>query len=438
MNRRVPARPALRSVEPPARAGIPAARRERKPNTPMASESATCDVAVVGLGAMGSAAAMELSRRGAKVIGIDRFQPPHVMGSSHGETRITRQGVGEGEAYVPFVLASHRIWRELEAEYGDEILVACGALTISSDPGAARHHGKPDFVNRSIASAVRFGVPHETLSSGDIAARFPQFTGLTGREQGYFEPGGGFVRPEAAIAAQLRKAAALGATLRTGVEALSLRQEAGAVRIATAQGDILAGEVVVSAGAWAPALLGAPFDRIFTVRRQLLHWFELDDAAPFRPGASPVFIWMHGAGDSDYFYGFPPIATAGEPLSVKVATEQYATATTADAADRTVHPGESDAMREAHVAGRLAGVSSRAVRSAACLYTVTPDLGFVIDRHPDQDRVLIVSPCSGHGFKHSAGIGETVARLIAGRDAEVDLSAFALGRFAPFAGAWAH
>jgi sarcosine oxidase len=171
--------------------------------------------------------------------------------------------------------------------------------------------------------------------------------------------------------------------------------------------------------------LGAPFDRLLTVNRQVLHWYELDDLAAYGPGA-PAFIWMHGATDVDYLYGFPPLP---DDRRLKVATEQYETSTTADTVDRTVDPIESDKMYREHVKGRLAGATPRVAYAAACLYTVTPDRGFVIDRHPDQDRVFVVSACSGHGFKHSAGIGNVVAGMITNGRSAINLAPFSVSRF---------
>ncbi|MGH1588513.1 N-methyl-L-tryptophan oxidase [Methylobacterium phyllosphaerae] len=384
------------------------------------------DVAVLGLGAMGSAALYQLAKRGAAVIGLDRFAPPHALGSSHGETRITRQAVGEGRDYVPFVTASHRIWRELEAATGETLLNACGALVMAPGHGVSSHHGKPDFVGRSISAAQGAGIAHEVLDGAEVARRFPQFLNLVGDEKAYYEPGGGYVFPERCIAAQLSGAAAAGAEIRTGCEVLGLREDGSGLRIETTDGVILADRAVVAAGAWTAPLLGSPFDRLLTVRRQLLHWYALADETAYGPSA-PVFIWMYGTSDTEYLYGFPPMP--GEH-AVKVATEQYSTTTTADGVNRVVDASESDAMYRLRVANRLAGATPEVVRAAACVYTVTPDRGFIIDRHPDLDRVLVVSACSGHGFKHSAGIGETVAAELAGDAGRIDLRPFALGRFA--------
>ena len=383
------------------------------------------DFLVIGLGAMGSATLYQLAKRGAKVIGIDRFAPPHTQGSSHGETRITRQAVGEGRDYVPLVVETQRIWRELEADTGERLFEACGVLVMAPGVGETSHHGKPDFVIRSTEAARAFDIPHETLDGAEVARRFPQFLNLEGNEKVYYEPGGGYVFPERCVAAQLTRARQLGAAIRTGVEVLSIVQTGTGVRVETTAGSYEAGQVVVSAGAWNAHLLGAPFDRLLKVSRQVLHWFELEDAGAYKADA-PTFIWMHGATDVDYLYGFPPLAGEG---SIKVATEQYETTTTADTIDRHVDPAESARMYRDHVQGRLAGATPRVTQSATCLYTVTPDRGFILDRHPGQDRVFVISACSGHGFKHSAGIGRCVAEALTTGQSYVDLAPFAVSRF---------
>lgn len=382
------------------------------------------EVAVVGLGAMGSSALYQLAKRGVRAVGFDQYAPPHVSGSSHGETRITRQAVGEGEAYVPLVQNSHRIWRELEAETDDTLLTACGVLLMQPE-GRASHLGMPDFVGRSVRAAERFGIQHEVIDGAEVTSRFPQFLGLTGTETAYFEPGGGYLAPERCIAAQLRRAGELGAEIRTGTEVHALGQSNAGVLLDTAGGPVLADQVVVSAGGWTAPLLGPPFDRLLKVNRQKLHWYKLADREAYRPDA-PVFIWMHGTGDHDYFYGFPPLP--GDDR-IKVANEYASPGSTPDAIDRTVSTAESDDMYRRHVAGRLAGTMPDAAYGAVCLYTTTPDRGFIIDRHPDKDKVLVVSACSGHGFKHSAGIGEAVAELMATRSSGVDLKPFSVARF---------
>lgn len=381
------------------------------------------EVAVVGLGAMGAAALCQLARHGVRAIGLDRFAPPHALGSSHGETRITRTAVGEGGAYVPFVQRSHAIWRELEAATGESLLQQCGLLMMAPRGVRTGHHGKTDFLNRTAAVARRHAIPHEMLDAPAIAARFPAFL-LRGDEEGCLEPGG-YVHPERCIAAQLEQAQRLSASVLIGQAIQAVRRDGAGLLVETEGGAVRADQVVVAAGAWAGRLLGPPFGGGLVPYRQVLHWFPLADAAPFRPGACPAYIWMHGARPEDYFYGFPALPGTAE---CKAATEQYGSACDPDTVDRTVAPGEAQAMHAEHIAGRLRGAAAAPARSAACLYTVTPDSGFVIARHPAEDRIIVVSACSGHGFKHSAGIGEAVAQLACDGRSTVDLAPFALDR----------
>ena len=236
---------------------------------------------------------------------------------------------------------------------------------------------------------------------------------------------GGYLIPEACVAAQLAGAARSGATIRTNVEVDTIAQETGQVRVVTPDGPIIADRVVVSAGAWNAPLLGAPFDRLLRVSRQVLYWCELDDLSAYRPDA-PVFIWMYGKTDLDYVYGFPPLP--GD-TRIKVAREQYRRTTTAAAVDRRVDPGEPERMYHESVEGRLAGATPRVAGTAVCLYTMTPDRNFIIDQHPMQDRVTVVSACSGHGFKHSAGIGAALAAHITDGRSERDFAPFSLSRF---------
>lgn len=376
---------------------------------------------------MGSATVYQAARRGARVIGIDRFHPPHDRGSSHGESRITRRAIGEGEAYVPFALRSHEIWRELEAETHHSLLNSCGGLILGRAASAALH-GQTDFTGNTIAAAHRFDIDHEVLTPHEVMHRFPQFR-LVGDETCYYEPGAGFVRPEACIEAQLSSAQRLGATLRTGEAVERFTADSAGVTVVSNRSTYSAGRLIVTAGAWAPDLLDPSFRQVLRVYLQTLYWFAPAEPEAFTPDRFPIFIWRHGAGENDHFYGFPVLSDG-----VKVATEQFSQTIGADD-DRAAEGGGRSAgagaqqMHAAHVRNRLTGVSERCLRSATCLYTVTPDFGFVIDQHPDSDRVLVASPCSGHGFKHSAAIGESLAEWAIDGRSTIDLSPFSLHRF---------
>jgi len=380
------------------------------------------DVVVIGLGAMGSAALYQLAKRGARVIGIDRFSPPHIYGSTHGETRITRQAIGEGEAYVPFVLRSHQIWRELEAQTGEELFLACGGLILSREAGQALHHHKPEFLKRTIQAAQTFGIEHEVLNAAQIAQRFPQF-GLED-EVGYYEPGAGLVYPERCVAVHLGQAQQLGARIRTGEKVLRLEPSGDGVRVKTDKASYDAGQVVVSAGSWVPELLGELFQKILKIYRQVLFWFEPEQPQTYMPGRFPIFIWVHGSHDGEHFYGFPMVSKG-----VKVAAEQSVLTTPPDQVLREVSIAETTEMYQGHVQGRLRGLGSNCLKSATCMYTSTPDGDFILDFHPDSQRIVVASPCSGHGFKHSAAIGEATAELVLDGKGHFDLGPFALNRF---------
>jgi len=386
---------------------------------------------VIGLGAMGSATVYHLAKRRHPVLGIDRFRPPHAHGSTHGETRITRRAIGEGEHYSPFAIRSHELWREIEREIGRELLTPTGLLVISSAGGAATMH-VAGFLETTVAAAGRYGIPHELLSAADIRRRYPAFN-VEPEEVGYFEPGAGYLRPEACVAAQLELAERHGAELHYGETVLRVEQHGARVTVRTDRATYQAAQVILSAGPWLPDLLGGPEppDKIrawpFSVTRQVLYWFAPRESIdPFLPERFPAFIWepRHAA---EALYGFPAID--GPAGGVKVASGAYGEPTTPDAVERAVDQRSIERMYQTLVAPCLPGLSGRCLKALTCLYTLTPDAGFVIDRHPDYDRVLIVSPCSGHGFKHSAAIGEAVAELVTEGRSRLDLSPFRLARF---------
>lgn len=380
------------------------------------------DVIVVGLGAMGSAAAYQLTRMGATVLGIDRFAPPHRLGSTHGDTRITRLAVAEGPAYVPLVRRSHEIWRDLERHTGETLLTQCGGLVMAVPDGRGRP-GESSFLTRTVAAAHAHDIPHEKLTAEEVAARFPSFS-LTGAERGYYEPAAGFVRPERCVATQLRLARHNGAALRLDERVASYRDDGHGVTVTTSHGTYSAGKVVVTAGPWVGELVPDLASR-FGVYRQVQYWFGLRDTSSFQAYADlPVYIWEFGSGADDFVYGFPMVD--GLDGGAKVATESYLATTTPDEVAREVTQAETDAMYERYVEPRLPGLSGRCVKARSCLYTVTADHRFVVDVHPTDANVIVASPCSGHGFKHSAAVGEAVAQLATSAVPDVDISPFRL------------
>jgi sarcosine oxidase len=375
-------------------------------------------VLVIGLGAMGSATLFHLARRGVDVIGIDQYSPPHAYGSTHGETRITREAVGEGAAFVPLAMRSHVLWREIERETGRHLFRQCGGLILARAGEHSRLHAQRDFLGSTIELAAQFGIAHELLDAAAMQSRFPQLQ-LTGDETGYFEPGAGYLLPEACVTAQLELARLRGARIRLAEWVRAIRPQGGGAVVETDQATYQPGATIVCAGPWLPELLAGRLPRRLVVRRQVLHWFDAEQRGDYAPEKFPVFIWHWGGADTDVFYGFPDLGGG-----VKVATEQMIDSTTPDAVAREVDAAESEAMFAAHVAGRLRGIRAGAVKAATCLYTSSADANFLIDRLADCPGVMVVSACSGHGFKHSAAIGEAVAAMAISQTTPAILKAF--------------
>jgi len=386
------------------------------------------DVLVIGLGAMGSASVYQLASRGARVIGIDRFTPPHTHGSSHGETRITRLATGEGDAFVPLARRSHALWRSLEAQTGESLYTRTGGLFLSSGLEQASLN---DFAARTTAVARRSDVTHAELSRTQLEARYPQFQ-LEGEAQALFDPEAGMLYPERCIQTQLELARRHGAQLRTNERVLEVKPVLGGVQVRTDQNAYHAAQVVLTAGGWnaellSEKLLGHVYRPLMRTYRQVLYWFRPRNAESFTPENFPVFIWAHGSRPQDHFYGFPALTPEG---GVKLATEQVLTHSHPDALDRKVSALEVQTMFEDHIRTRLPDLEPRALKTQTCFYTVTPDSHFIVDRHPRDERVVLVSACSGHGFKHSAALGEAVAQLTLEGQSDLDLSSFGLRRFA--------
>jgi len=376
------------------------------------------EVIVIGLGAMGSAMVYQLAKAGVRVLGIDQFQPPHDQGSSHGETRITRLALGEGEAYVPLLKRSHEIWQELESATGHSLLHQVGGLIFAGANGRQAAHGAEDFLKTTCEVAVKHGIPHECLTADEMSKRFPQFKFHEG-DSGYYEPEAGYLCPEACIQAQLDQAKKLGAAIQFNECFHSWEGDGQGLCIKTDRGNYRTDHIVLTAGPWIGKLI-PEWQSVTQTYRQVLHWFQTDGPEElFAPGNMPVYIRVPDASHS-MFYGFPRIGGSGKGL--KIAGEQFELACDPNHLDRTVSPQETQAMFQS--ASTHLRIRSNCLRSVACQYTVTPDFGFLIDQHPDCEKVWIASPCSGHGFKHSAGIGEALSKALTEKNTPEQLRPF--------------
>lgn len=364
------------------------------------------DIIIAGLGAVGSAVAYHLAGRGVRVLGLDRYHPPHDRGSSHGASRVIRETAFEGSHYVPLARRAYENWRRLEASAGESLLRVTGVLFVGSP--------ESPLVAGTLASARDHGVRHETLDAGELARRYPALRRLEDAV-GVLEPGGGWLDPERCVAACLRLAADGGITLRFDEPVEHWERDGEGVVITTARGRYLARRLLLAAGPWMPELLGDAGVTL-SVERQIQHWFT---AASADAAQLPVFIRQVPEG---VFYALPP---AGQ--DVKVAVHHSGAATTPATVDRTVSAGEIERMRALleRYAPALAGPHRRA---AVCLYTNSRDGHFVIDRHPAHPAVAVASPCSGFGFKFASAVGEMLADLLQDQTPGLDLAPFRIGR----------
>jgi sarcosine oxidase len=373
----------------------------------------TCDAIVIGLGAMGSAAMASLARRGCKVVGIERFEPGHDRGSSHGATRIIRQGYFEHPSYVPLVQAAYPLWRELAAEAGEPLINITGIVEIGAPTS--------ELVTGTLAASRLHGLAHDVLDASALRRRFPLFR-VSDHDVAVFQPDGGFLRAEPTIRAFVGRARKAGAELRTGETVQAIEPRGAGVRVVTTRGAIDAGCAVVTAGPWVKALLP---DLPVAIRatRQVLGWFAPREPALFSKDRFPVFLQQNADG---LFYGFPDDGTGW----VKVAKHHHADETVdPDRCDRVVSPSDA-AMIRSYLAAHLPAANGPLVAATTCLYTMTPDGDFIIDRLPGHDRVIVASPCSGHGFKFAPVIGEIIADLATTGATAHDILRFAIGRFA--------
>ena len=372
------------------------------------------DALVVGLGAMGSAALYELAARGVSVVGVDAFDPPHSLGSTHGRSRIIREAYYEHPSYVPLVQRAYARWTALEQRSGTSLFLQTGGLNI----------GAPDsgLVIGALASAARHGLDVEVITAGEIARRFPAFAIAPGMI-GVFERSAGMLFPEACIDSYLGLARSLGADVRMNTRVLGLSRSAGGIIAETESGPIAARSVVVCAGAWArPLLASVGIEIPLDVTRQTMHWLEQSgDAGVRSPNAFPIALVEHAV--DRMFYAMPDTGDG-----VKVAIHHEGAVVWPDAVDRAIHLSDTEPV-EGLAARFLPGVAGRIRESVVCLYTNTPDHDFVIDVADGMPNVVVISACSGHGFKFASAIGEVAAQLALGESSDVDTSHFRLGRF---------
>ena len=373
-------------------------------------------IIVLGLGAMGSATAQHLAQGGHPVLGFDHFRPPHTHGSSHGETRIIRQAYWEDWRYVPLLFRAWELWRKLEADTGQSLLQLTGGLMI----------GRPDsaLVPGSTRSAEKFGLAHEILSRAEVQRRHPAFHLREGMVA-LWEENAGYLNPEACVREQLNQAARCGADLHFNEPVTAWQAHpGGSVIVTTAQREYTADHLVITAGPWAAEVL-ADLNLRLTVLRQVVYWFEPQAHAEYFDRL-PIYIYDSEEGLPE-MYGFPSVAGSE---GVKVALHGTPSVCRPSNVDRVIHAEDEANMRN-RLTSTLPLLNGRLLRAETCLYTMTPDKHFLVDRHPHYNQVSIAAGFSGHGFKFANVMGEILAGMATGQPLAFDLGLFSLNRFFP-------
>lgn len=362
------------------------------------------DVIVAGLGAVGSAALYHLARRKVRVLGLDRFFPPHIYGSTHNESRIIRKAYFEGPQYGPLLNRAYELWHELELETDQRLVGFCGCLNIGPRDSS--------LVEKAKSTASSLGIDLEMLNPDDVNARFSGYE-LPEDSVAVFEKDAGYIMPESCVEAQLDLAKAHGAHCGLGEPVRTWTSDASGVTVTTDVGTYIARSVVITAGAWLRELADVPVK----VERVTNSWFA-PTAPLFEPDQCPVFIYEDDSGG--HSYGCPDLGRG-----VKVGLHHVGpTFDHPDDICRQTTPEDEAGAR--HIVSQLMPqAAGSTLQTRVCLYTNTPDLHYLIDFLDGRNKQVVVgSACSGHGFKMSSAVGEALATFALGEQPKIDLSPF--------------
>lgn len=356
------------------------------------------DAVVLGLGGVGSFALRALARRGVRVLGLEQFAVGHDRGSSHGGTRVFRHAYFEHADYVPLLIESSQDFRALGKAVERPLLESCGTLLIG-ERGC-------EVLSASLRSANAHGIPVHELDADALRARYPLFR-VPDSHAGLLEPSGGFVRPEASIHAAIFDAREHGAEVREEVRVRHLAEVEDHVVLSAADGEIRARRLIVTTGAWTARLV-PELERHLRVTLQVQAWIAARDPASIRSDRMPA--WLIARGSEPPLYGLPADPqVAGTPLT-KIAIHGRDESTDADVSRRELTSADHEELM-ALVRDWLPRLGGNLVSAKSCLYTVSPDDHFIVDRAPHSDRTWIVAGLSGHGFKLTPALGRAVADL---------------------------
>src|SRR5690242_541266 len=369
------------------------------------------DAVIIGMGGMGSATAYQLARRGLKVLGLEKHNLLHDMGSSHGLTRIIRLPYYEHPSYVPLLFRAYELWRQLENLTGERILFVTGGIDAGPELGR--------IVQGSLAACKEHALRHEVLDAGQLHERFPGVC-LSKDMVAVYSPDSGFVLSERAVALYTRLAIEHGAEVHAREPVVGWEARPDSVIVRTGASTYSTSRLIFSAGAWAPKLLPA-FSKLFQPERQVLIWTRPLRPDIFQLGAFPIFNLQSPAG---HYYGFPVYDFPGFKIGRYHHRNEKVDP---DGMDRDCHPEDEAVLREG-ITRYFPEANGPTLALKVCLFTNTPDEHFILDAHPESERVFIAAGFSGHGFKFCSVVGEIMAELASSGATRHNLDLFRLNR----------
>lgn len=376
------------------------------------------DAIIIGLGGMGSATAYNLALKGKKVLGLEQFGLAHDLGSSHGNSRIIRQAYWEGTDYVPMLLRAYELWNQIQLDSGKPLLQITGGIFLGQENSRV--------VKGSITSAEKYNIPHKILSSKDISTLFPPFK-VREDYVALYEEQAGILAPELAISAFLNQAAKLGAHIHFNepVEDFKILSAGNSVDVITAKDTYSASRLIITAGPWTERLL-AEVGVFLKVQRTLMHWFQPKSAInQFGKGSFPIFLYEED--DGTILYGVPADNPSIDGVKISFHNRQ-AQPCNLNTITRQVKPEEIQEIRT-HFRCFLPSLNGKHLRSKTCMYTMSPDEHFIIDRHPQYDQIVFATGFSGHGYKFASVIGEILAEIASDGATRHNINHFSLSRF---------
>jgi sarcosine oxidase len=370
----------------------------------------TYDAIVLGLGGIGSGAVYWLARRGADLLGIEQFELGHGRGASQDHSRIIRLSY-HTPAYVELARQAYAAWADLESDAGVELIVRTGGLDLFPPNGAIP-------MGDYTASMAAAGVQYETLSAGEVMARWPQFR-LEPDVVSLYQDSSGIAPAAKCVSTHLRRAAETGASIvdqspvtRIEVSGPDIRVEAGGT-VYTCR------NLVIAAGAWTnPALAHFDLRLPLEVTQEQVTYYRSRSPSDYDPDRFPIWIWM----DEPCFYGFPVYGEAGPKVAQDVGGK------TVTAETRSYEPDPDTTRRvDAFLDRVLPGISGPKILTKTCLYTLTPDRDFILDRLPLETNVFIAVG-AGHAFKFASILGRILSDLAADGETKHDIEAFRFDR----------